>query len=142
MQGYRITPQAATPAWELPGECGGEGNCAPVIMGGHAYLKNADPANRALARWLCVDLVTGTMKVSASTRNDACAALIGGGGKLYYEMVVIDADPAKLTLTLNEGLVSGDFHPRYAQSHTPCLVGGRLIVRSQTALLCYDVRAP
>jgi outer membrane protein assembly factor BamB len=140
LQCYRITPRGATKVWALPAECATQNSCAPVIAGDYAYCKNADPATPNLSRWLCVELATGKMKPTPCTRTDACASLIGGGGMLYYEAIVINADPAKLTLSTSGNWAPGDGADNYARSHTPCIVDGLLYVRGQNSVRCFDLR--
>jgi outer membrane protein assembly factor BamB len=142
MQGFRITTKEAIKTWGLPGEQGGVGFCTPVIMNGHTYCKVEDPKDKATS-FICVELSTGIVKSLIHGHSDGCASLIGGGGRLYYEAYVINVDdPARLTINNSGNWAPGDQPDVYARSHTPCIAGGRLVVRGQNAVRCYDLRVP
>ena len=111
-----------------------------MLVGDHVYAGHGH--NRGFP--ICVELVSGKVAWGGDIRNagSGSAAVLYADGHLYYRyengvVVLVEASPAAYT-------EKGSFRiPNVTDPSWPHLtiVDGRLFVREQDTLYCYDVRA-
>jgi outer membrane protein assembly factor BamB len=94
---------------------------------------------------ICIELTTGKIAWGGSTRGpgNGSAAIAYADGNLVFryqsgEVALIEATPEGYHL-------HGSFKPDYVSSQPcwsqPVIIGGRMYLRDQDKLMCYDVRA-
>jgi outer membrane protein assembly factor BamB len=145
--GYKITPAGAVKAWQTEPLYHGIGSCSPAILKGHVYCKI--PCQNTEG-FICIELASGKVAATAVNHSDSCGSAIGGDGRIFYNGSWLDADPKnfKYLPTLRgkdvprEREMGDDASYALSASSTPCLVQGRLYVRGQHSVLCFDVRKP
>ena len=91
----------------------------------------------------CADLMTGEIKWKKRGSGKGSVSIIGADGCLYLHyadgtMVLAKADPADYVETSSFKVPGSGERPSW--SH-PVIVDGRLYLREQDKLLCYDIRA-
>jgi outer membrane protein assembly factor BamB len=105
-----------------------------ILADGHVY-GNSDPGHL-----VCLELATG--KAKWQERSAGRGSILYADGRLYYRdeqgpMLLVDANPAKY-------VERGRFTPPHRSRHLawshPVLANGRLYLRDQDVLLCYDVK--
>lgn len=143
---YKITPEKAEKAWQTDAKYVGGGSCSPVIMDGYAYGKVPSGTSSAFA---CIEMATGNVVATQGAHSDSCGSMIGADGHLYYNGFWAKADPKDFKV-VNFGLIGKDIPAKMqmgddysyalAASSTPCIVDGKLYVRGQVSLLCFDLR--
>jgi outer membrane protein assembly factor BamB len=110
-----------------------------VLVDGHIYLGHGHNQGQPM----CVELMTGKVKwgpVRGPGRESA--AVLYADGNLYYRyqdavLALIEATPEAYRLKASFKLPS---HLDNSWPH-PVIANGRLYLRDQDVLLCYDVRA-
>lgn len=141
-QAYRLRPDGTERIWAL-GDDGGSISIshfkAPVIYRDHFYAYTLDKAlGRAL---ICVELRTGKVvnrNVHKTYESGACSSLVQTDGLLIYEGIHLNRiSPTKL-----ERLGDSGYRIPWACSVTPAVAGGRLFLRTQDGVACYDLRKP
>jgi outer membrane protein assembly factor BamB len=110
-----------------------------VLQGDHIYMGHGHNDGRPV----CVDLRTGKPAWGpVRGAGSGSAAVLYADGHLYFRyqngiMALIEADPNKYTLKSSFKLAS----VRAESWPHPVIAGGRLYLRDQEVLMCYDVRA-
>lgn len=120
-------------ASELENHHGGMIRVGKYIYCGHGH-NNGFP--------MCIDMMTGDRKWERSRgAGSGSAAVLYADGHLYFryedgEMALIKADPEKYELVSHFKLASvkGKSWPH------PVIVDGKLFIRDQESLLCYDIK--
>ena len=120
-------------AKELQNHHGGMVRVGNLIYCGHGH-NNGFP--------MCIDMPTGKrLWKEQRGAGTGSAAVLYADGRLYFryengEMALVDADPAEYRLVSHFTLASvkGKSWPH------PVIADGRLYIRDQETLLCYDIR--
>ena len=98
---------------------------------------------------VCVDFKTGEIKwgpVRAPARGTGSAAVLYADGRLYFRfengtLVLMEPDPKELKLISSFKLPSADQSSHPQSWPHPVIVNGKLYIRDQTVMYCYDVKA-
>ena len=109
-----------------------------VLVGDYVYA-DSDDAGRPY----CAELMTGDVKWSTKGSGSRSAVVIAGGDRLYirYEdgtMALVEASPAAYKETGVFKIPGSGERPSW--SH-PVILDGKLYIREQDKILCYDIRA-
>jgi outer membrane protein assembly factor BamB len=128
LQAYRITPDKAEKAWNLPKTV--ERGSSPVIHEGHVYAVAGE-------RTVCVELASGKLAWEGRPGKGDIASPVVADGKLIAPIAnmfvaMVDAKPDRYKL-LDKTRVS------LAPCTSPAVAGGKLFVRTQDGLACYDL---
>lgn len=128
LQAYRITPDKAEKAWNLPKTV--DRGSSPVIHEGHVYAVAGE-------RTVCVELATGKLAWQGRPgKGDIASPLVADDkliaplGNMFVAMVSAKPDRYKL---LDKTRVS------LAPCTSPAVAGGKLFVRTQEGMACYDL---
>lgn len=105
-----------------------------VLVDGHVY-GNSDPGFL-----VCLDLTTG--KVKWQERAAGKGSIVYADGHLYYRdetgpMLLVEANPAKY---VEKGRFDPPERSRFNAWTHPVVANGRLYLRDQDVLMCYDVK--
>ncbi|MEI6537932.1 MAG: PQQ-binding-like beta-propeller repeat protein [Planctomycetota bacterium] len=89
----------------------------------------------------CADLMTGQIKWQGRGPGKGSAIVIGGGDMLYLqfadgEVALANVDPDKYTVVSQFKIPGSGERPSWAH---PAIADGKLYVRSQDKLFCYDI---
>ena len=158
MRGYKVSATGAELLWKhrfgQPGDW-----CSFLAWKDHVYLaSNTNETGPSTLR--CLDLKTGDVKWISPVYTDTeggTSQPIAADGKLFFtigsphqaanqyggrppstltfEMEMVSANPEGKYTRL------GKFHPEICPMASPALVDGRLYVRSEKCVACYDLRA-
>jgi len=141
MSCWRMTPRGATKLWELPGEYHVAGYCSPLVMGGHVYTR-VDGLEGRRQGLVCVELATGkVVGWEPHGIGGTCSSMLGTDGRVLYEgacytgffmYAAAPRTPVQLGQPLRD--------IRYGESTTAAVADGRLILRTNDGILCYDLR--
>jgi len=130
--GVHATELYKLPARTLQNHHGGLVCVGNYIYGGHGQNAGAPT---------CVELATGKVQWQASAPGRGSAAVLAADGRLYFRyengvMALIEANPTQYRLisTFEPPPMAGT-----AWAH-PVISDGRLYLRHNDVLLCYDVR--
>jgi outer membrane protein assembly factor BamB len=117
-----------------------------VLVGDHVYFGHNQNDGKPVA----VAIKTGeiTMEpqpIPAGGRGSA--AVLYADGRLYFRyengtMVLIEPDPKELKVVSSFKLPKADQQTHSQSWPHPVIVNGKLLVRDQTVMYCYDVKAP
>ena len=139
---WRMTPQRATKLWALPAAYSAAGYCSPLVMDGHVYTRVDDlqPRKQGL---VCIELATGkVVGWEPHGIGGTCSSMLGTDGRVLYEgpcyagffmYAAAPQTPVQLGLPLRD--------IRYGESTTAAVADGRLLLRTNNGILCYDLRA-
>lgn len=113
-----------------------------VPVGGHVYFGSGHNQGRPA----CVEFATGEVKWAeerAPRGGDGSAATAAADGMLYFRyqnglMALIKADPTQFELVSSFPLPERSRHPSWPH---PAIANGKLYIRDQDKLLCFDIRA-
>ena len=132
---FRVEEKYVLKARELQNHHGGVVLVGEHLFGGHGH-NNGFP--------FCLDLESGKETWGKKRGpGTGSAAVVYADGKLYFRyenavMALIEANPKELKILGSFKIPEGKT-PSW--SH-PVVAGGRLYLRDQDRLLCYDVKAP
>ncbi|MBX7104132.1 MAG: PQQ-like beta-propeller repeat protein [Gemmataceae bacterium] len=129
----------ATPVWkrasrELQNHHGGA-----VLLDGHLYFGHGHNQGNPV----CVEFLTGKPKWGPTRGpGTGSAAVLAADGRLYFRyqnglMALFDATPRELRVISTFTLPDQSGKPSWPH---PVISAGRLLIRDQDTLLCYDVR--
>lgn len=98
---------------------------------------------------VCVDFKTGEVKWGPEkppAGAQRSAAVLYADGRLYFRyengvMVLIDPSPSELKVVSSFKLPKGDQRSHPQSWPHPVIADGKLLVRDQTVMYCYDVKA-
>ena len=139
LRAFRITPTNAVTLWEAK-DVGGPRGSSPVVYQGYVYPAGACHSGDALS---CYDLKTGEKKwnprkycaeSSSPVLVDGKIITLSEEDELSQFMVMYRASPDKF-----EEL--GRFNPHAAPGASPTVVGGKMYLRLQDCVACYDLTA-
>ncbi len=107
-----------------------------VLMGDYVYGDSDDGGMP-----YCADLMTGEIKWQGPRSDKGSVAVIGGGDMLYMqfangEIALVKADPTEYTVVSQFKIPSSSKRPNWAH---PVIVDGKLYVRSQDQIMCYNI---
>jgi outer membrane protein assembly factor BamB len=116
-----------------------------VLVDGYVYMGH----NRNDGNPTCVEFKTGEIKWGPE-RNPAgaqkSAAILYADGRLYFRyengmMVLIEPSPEELKVLSSFKLPRADQQSNPQSWPHPVIVNGKLYIRDQTVIYCYDVKA-
>lgn len=116
-----------------------------VLVGDHIYFGH----NQNDGNPVCVELKTGEIKWGPE-KNPAgasgSAAVLAADGRLYFRyqngtLVLIEPSPSELKVVSSFKLPPADQKTHTASWPHPVIANGKLYIRDQNMLYCYDVKA-
>lgn len=116
-----------------------------VLVDEHVYFGH----DRNNGKPVCVDFKTGAIKWGPENNPaDArgSAAVLAADGRLYFRyengvMVLIEPNPKELKVVSSFKLPAADQRSHPQSWPHPVIVNGKLYIRDQSMLYCYDVKA-
>ncbi|MCA9153254.1 MAG: PQQ-like beta-propeller repeat protein [Planctomycetales bacterium] len=123
----------------LPGNVMQNKHGGMVLVDGHVYCGHGNGSGIPI----CVELKTGDVKWGGDKRGPGSgeAAVIYADGHIIYRFQ--DGTVASVEATPAEMKVKGSFKPAFQQGKSwahPIIANGRLYLREQDKLMCYDLR--
>ncbi|QEL15921.1 PQQ-binding-like beta-propeller repeat protein [Limnoglobus roseus] len=116
-----------------------------VLVGDHVYFGH----NQNEGNPVCVEFKTGEIKWGPE-KNPAggagSAAVLSADGRLYFRyqnsvLVLIEPDPTELKVVSSFKLPPADQKTHPQSWPHPVIANGKLYIRDQTVMYCYDVKA-
>jgi outer membrane protein assembly factor BamB len=109
-----------------------------VLVGNHVYGDSDDKGQP-----FCADLMTGDVAWTSRGSGSGSAVVIAGGDRLYIRyqngvIALVEANPAAYKEVGSFKIPGSDERPSW--SH-PVILDGKLYLREQDKILCYDIRA-
>ena len=109
-----------------------------VLVGEYVYA-DSDDAGRPY----CADLMTGDIKWTSKGSGSGSAVVIAGGDRLYIQyqngtMALAEVNPSEYKETGSFKIPGSGERPSWAH---PVILEGKLYVREQDKVLCYDIRS-
>jgi len=91
----------------------------------------------------CADLMTGEVRWASKGSGSGSAVVVAGGDRLYIRyangvMALVEADPKEYKEVGSFKIPESGKRPSW--SH-PVILDGKLYLREQDKILCYDIRA-
>jgi outer membrane protein assembly factor BamB len=116
-----------------------------VLVDGHVYFGH----DRNNGKPVCVDFKTGEIKWGPENNpagGQRSAAVLYADGRLYFRyesgvMVLVEPDPKELKVVSSFKLPAADQRSHPQSWPHPVVVNGKLYVRDQSVMYCYDVKA-
>ncbi len=116
-----------------------------VLVGDHVYFGHDQNGGSPV----CVDFDTGAIKwgpEKAPAGGSGSAAVLAADRRLYFRyqngtLVLIEPDPKELKVVSSFKLPKPDQQSHPQSWPHPVIVNGKLLVRDQTVMYCYDVKA-
>ncbi|MEI8211831.1 MAG: PQQ-binding-like beta-propeller repeat protein [Planctomycetota bacterium] len=110
-----------------------------VLIGDYIYGDSDDRGNP-----FCAELMTGDIKWKGRGPGKGSTVVVGGGEMLYMqfqdgEIALVQADPSKYTVVSHFKIPGSGKRPSWAH---PSIADGKLYVRSQDQIFCYDITSP
>jgi len=107
-----------------------------ILIGDYLY---GDADDRGTP--FCADLMTGDIKWQGRGPGKGSAVVIGGDDMLYIQfqdgiLALVNADPKAYSIVSEFKIPGSGDRPSWAH---PSIADGKLFVRSQDKLLCYDI---
>ena len=107
-----------------------------VLMGDYLYGDDDDHGTP-----FCAELMTGNIKWNGRGPGKGSTVVIGGGDMLFMqfqdgELALVKPDPAAYTVVSHFKIPGSGKRPSWAH---PTIVDGKLYVRSQDKILCYNI---
>jgi outer membrane protein assembly factor BamB len=107
-----------------------------VLIGDHVYGDSNDSGTP-----FCADLMTGEIKWKGRGPGEKSIAVVGGNGMLYMQfqngvLALVKADPESYTVVSQFTIPGSGKRPSWAH---PVISDGKLYLRSQDQLFCYDI---
>lgn len=142
VRALRVSPEGFKPAWDLPAKYGqllGGG----LVMNGKVYIQVHKPVQMLLV----IDEASGKVLAEAPALvagGEHCPYVVGGEGKVIVckdrtnGLIYFDGDPAKTDASAQDFIL--DLATGYCGSLLPAIADGRMVIRSPSRLLCYDLR--
>jgi outer membrane protein assembly factor BamB len=119
-----------------------------VLVGDYIYFGH----NQTAGNPVCVEFKTGEIQwgpVKPPAGGQKSAAVLYADGRLYFRyengvLVLIEPDPKKLKVVSSFRLPPPDQQPPHLDSSWPhpVIANGKLYIRDQTKMYCYDVKGP
>ena len=137
---YKISHERAEKLWSTP-SAGDPRGAGPLVFRDHVYLAGACHSGGALS---CLDLKTGTKEWNPRNFCAESSSPILADGKIIapieedegsFFMVMYRATPEKF-----EEL--GRFNPHAVAGASPAIADGKLYLRLQDCVACYDLAEP
>lgn len=147
LQGYRISPEKAEKVWATdPQLCISDGEDTPVILHGHAYV-SVKCVDLGGASFACIEMATGKVINRIRHHNDSCGSLVGSDDHAFFDGLWLKADPKDFRIDDSTSQPAdkklwGGSNSDYcrAASSTPAIANGRLYIRGQRSIFCFDLR--
>jgi outer membrane protein assembly factor BamB len=147
LQGYRISPERAEKVWEVDAKMiSAWGSDTACILNGHAYA-NASCEDLGGRSIVCIEMATGKIVGRIRAHNDSCGSLVGADDHVFFDGLWIKADPKDFRIDVSTSETAdkklwGGSNSDYcrAASSTPCIADGRLYIRGQRSIFCFDMR--
>ena len=140
VEAFKATPAAATSLWKQAVKMDSRGSY--TIVNDALFMLGCPDAG---AMWTCLDLKTGDVKWSQAIPGETlCNAAATVDGKLInvfgkghydsnFQVEMIDATPEKY---VQRGL----FNPKACVYSCPAIAGGKLFLRLEDGVACYDLQ--
>jgi outer membrane protein assembly factor BamB len=117
-----------------------------VLVGDYIYFGHDQTEGRPV----CVEFKTGEIKwgpVKSPAGGQKSAAVLYADGRLYFRyenrvLVLIDPDPKGLKVVSSFQLPPADQQSKPHSWPHPVIANGKLYIRDQTKMYCYDVKGP
>lgn len=109
-----------------------------VLIGDYVYGDSDDKGTP-----FCADLKTGEIKWKGRGPGKGSAVVVGGNDMLYIqfqdgELALVKADPSEYTVVSQFKIPATSKRPFWAH---PAIVDGKLYLRAQDEIFCYDISA-
>jgi outer membrane protein assembly factor BamB len=119
-----------------------------VLVGGHVYGSSGGLVNSPRMRWVCLDFQTGKVAWSDDQDLDEPGSVIAADGHLYCygqetgTAVLLEASPEKWTEKGRFEIPEKTKHqaPSGKVWTHPVIANGRLYLRDQELLFCYNIK--
>ncbi len=125
---YRITPQKAEKLWSIPGADRGT---TPIIHEGYVYAVGAGAAR-------CISVADGNVAWEQKVACEICSPLLVDGKIIAQvennKIWMLAATPEKFEALAKAGMGA-------AQCSSPVVSGGKLFLRLNNSVACYDLTA-
>lgn len=116
-----------------------------VLVDGHVYFGH----NQNDGKPVCVEFATGEIKWGPernSAGGNGSAAVLYADGRLYFRyqngvLVLIEPNPRELKVVSSFKLPTADQQSHPQSWPHPVIANGKLYLRDQTVMYCYDVKA-
>ena len=116
-----------------------------VLVGGHVYFGH----DRNGGSPVCVDFQTGDIKwgpEKSPAGGQKSAAVLAADGRLYFRyengvLVLVEPSPEELKVVSSFKLPTADQRSHPQSWPHPVVVNGKLYIRDQNVMYCYDVKA-
>lgn len=116
-----------------------------LLVGDHVYFGH----NQNDGNPVCVELKTGEIKWGPEKNpagGSGSAAVLHADGRLYFRyqsgtIVLIEPNPKELKVVSSFKLPPADQRSNPQSWPHPVIVNGKLLVRDQTVMYCYDIKA-
>jgi len=137
LMAFRLSPQKAEKLWETPFV---DDYASVLISGDYVYAVGAAPRNGKEGRAVCVELKTGKVAWDSVVQGGpTCSSPLLADGKIVAYagglLTLIRATPEKYT-QLGQSPVGGEGYT------SPALCDGKLFVRVNNKVSCYDLSKP
>jgi hypothetical protein len=139
---FRMTPQGATELWKYPGSRPSFRNATPVVVNDYVFIRNQDERKVEI-----IEIATGrsagacTALPGISTEN---GSFVGGDGRAFLELERDAGSKIGMFVADPDGFAGKGTAlavPHFGMSTAPCYAEGRLYLRMQSHVACYDLRA-
>jgi outer membrane protein assembly factor BamB len=137
---FKITPAKAQELWKTK-RTGSPRGASPVVFGDHVYLAGACHSDKPLR---CLDLKTGELKwEQTKTASAEASSPILVDGKI---IALLEESEQSLFVLMYRATPEkyeelGRFNPGAGPGASPSIVNGKLYLRLQDGVACYDLTA-
>lgn len=139
LRAYRMSPEKAELLWEMKSNT--DRMSSPVIYQGCVFWDGAYQTGFG-----CVALATGVEAWHEKTQTSHCSSLVAADGKVFMNfgafMHGYDTESVRMFKATPQKFEElGRFSPHVTICSSPTLADGRLYLRLDDAVACYDLRA-
>jgi len=127
---YALSVEGARKLWSIPFTDRG---ASPVIFGGHVYVVGG----RGAARAKCIALETGKVMWDQKVRNTEIASPVAVDGKI---LVAVGTNLSMFRATPDPYTSLGEANLRLVTCISPAVAEGRVYLRQNEAVVCYDLK--
>jgi outer membrane protein assembly factor BamB len=129
LNAFKITPEGAEKIWQLVQPHGSFVTCSVCVHKGKVYTIR----NRTFL--MCADLKTGEILAEANVKRYNYSSPVAMDDRVFIEGLIMAAYNGERVRRMGKlGGIS------YQGCHTPIVADGRLILRGDDAIYCYDLR--
>jgi outer membrane protein assembly factor BamB len=136
---FKITPAKTERLWGTP-NAGDPRGAGPLVYQDHVYLAGSCHSGGALS---CLDLKTGEKKWNPHTFCAESSSPVLTDGKI---IAAIEEDEGSFYILMYRAAPEkfeelGRFNPHMVAGDSPAIVGGKMYLRLQDCIACYDLTA-